>query len=31
MPDEMIPFDMRVMLMGDENYMVRAAAVEAGA
>lgn len=23
-----IPFDMRVMLMGDENYMVRAAAVE---
>lgn len=24
-----IPFDMRVMLMGDENYMVRAAAVEA--
>ena len=24
-----IPFDMRVMLMGDENYMVRATAVEA--
>lgn len=26
-----IPFDMRVMLMGDENYMVRAAAVGGGA